>query len=155
MILILLPSELYIAAVVLITVSLLLICLLLLFWRGCIQCDFCWLMAFSWWLVEKMVNFVWETAILNSCKATSKFIGLYMTSEHCRPHWTAAVQIWICLRFFSYDSRCCDKGRDSEGRRNIPLRLDLVFVTMRTNEQSRHCVFNLLSLPKSHVLNNL
>lgn len=81
---------------------------------------FCWLMAFSWWLVETFVNFIWETAILNSCKATSKFIGLYLTSEHCRLHRTNAVQIWILLCLF-WNHWCSYKGRESEVRGNIPL----------------------------------
>lgn len=59
---------------------------------------FCLLLAFfCWLLVEEFVNLVWDTAIFKSWKATSKFIGLYITSEHSRLYSTAAAQMWIFL----------------------------------------------------------
>lgn len=53
------------------------------------------LSAGRWW--KNFANFIWATAILNSCEAVSEFIGLYVTTEQGMLHRAAAL-LWNCTR---------------------------------------------------------
>lgn len=72
-----------------------------------------------WSLAEKFVNFIWEAAIFSSCEATSKFIGLYVTSER-EQAWRRSCGWDLNLLLFLRSSWCWESRRYSQGISQLP-----------------------------------